>query len=131
MRQFALIGLACVIALFAGCKSKGMNRPPQPTAESAERRASTIRDYAENVRRAPDATTEAAELEQFRQFAADKGYTYTVRTFRMDSEEQVHHAAGYAGLVRAQVEVYQADRVVETFYFTPKDNRNLTIIAKG
>lgn len=128
----------CIVILMAyglaGCRKDGqMDRPPEDphSAQEARRQQATVRDVAMDIQRAPDAAAEAAALGRFREWSANRGYTYVVRTLDPASNAELSNPSGQNRPVRVEVEVYQAERVVDTFSFIARDNRNIGIIAKG
>lgn len=126
------LGIALLIPV-TGCKSTPTT-PSEPRGESnrsAQRRVETVEDHAAEIRSAPDATTEAAALERFRDWAAGKGYTYVVRALRTNGPGEVPNPTGQTMPIRVEVAVYQAQRPIHTFSFIPRDNRNIGVIARG
>ena len=133
-RRAALLTATLLAGLLPGCRKDGqMDRPPEdpPSAGEARRQQATVRDVAMDIQRSPDAAAEAAALEGFREFAADRGYTYVVRTLDPTSNAELPNPTGQNRPVRVEVQVFEAERIVDTFSFIARDNRNIGIIAKG
>lgn len=133
-RGMTIIAVTTVsFATLAGCHHSTPPTPSKsaPSNHTAQKQADTVEAKAADIAMAPDAQSEAAALERFRKWCADRGYTYVVNTLRTDGAGTVPNPTAQRGPIRVEVQVYQAQRPLHTFRFTPKDNRNVGIISAG
>jgi hypothetical protein len=143
--QFVIIVTAIACFWLAGCHSEPTyvyRAPPEPVVttppppppteqpDPAYGKAIRIEDLARAIQTAPDAIAEAQAIERLRQFEKIHNMTYTIQTTRLDLNRQIDDASATNLPIRADLSVFQGQRPVYNFSFTPKDNRNLALLGQ-
>ena len=118
------------LALAVGCHDSGL-APATPDQRVSHSDQATVQSLADEIQTASDPVSEANTLKRFRQYAADHGYTYRVNSFMPGTRLRIADATARRTPVVTEVQVYHADQLVHTFTFTPRDNHNIYLIAKG
>jgi hypothetical protein len=127
--RMLLVGAITISA--QGCHSISSTRvESREQSVPLQRDAATADDYVAAIQCARTPAPEADAIRALRQWEVRNGFTYQIRTTRVEDNAPIESASVGAVPVRAQVTVYRGREVVRTFSFPVKDNRNLALFGE-
>ena len=101
---------------------------PETLAASMSR---TLADLSQDVTNAADANTQSAALHRIWQYMRDNNLTYQLSATRQSTGDAVNNPAAAPFPIRAHMSVFQAQRKLSEFDFTPVENQNLAFMTQG
>lgn len=116
--------------LVFGCHTSTTRVESREQTVPVQRDAATADDYIAAIQSARTSAQEADAIRALRQWEVRNGFTYVIRTTRIEDNAPIDNASVGVQPIRAQVTIFRGREVVRTFSFPVKDNRNLALFGE-